>query len=193
MKQSLLLVIIFFSVVLKTNPLAPNQYCDDGGVLENDEPCEDQYQCPAWATLGECTKNPTYMLTCCKRSCKACKGRGSTNYDLKSLYGKRCPKKFEHYGKSRTTALLLCIFLSTFGAGYFYYGYTGLGFLKLTLELGVCFVVPSGVGTSLIPSISKALMSSITCFIHCGLFAWRIVIIAKIANGSLGPVDTCYY
>ena len=28
--------------------------------------------CPAWAFTGECTINPRYMLTACRKSCKQC-------------------------------------------------------------------------------------------------------------------------
>ena len=30
-------------------------------------------RCPAWAAAGECSKNAKYMLTYCRKSCKACK------------------------------------------------------------------------------------------------------------------------
>ena len=38
-------------------------------ILEcNDEEAD----CSKWAEVGECQKNPTYMLKSCKKSCKAC-------------------------------------------------------------------------------------------------------------------------
>lgn len=37
--------------------------------------CEDKnLHCPYWASVGECTKNPKYMLHNCFKSCGVCKG-----------------------------------------------------------------------------------------------------------------------
>ena len=30
---------------------------------------DDNENCPGWADVGECTKNPNYMLVYCKKSC----------------------------------------------------------------------------------------------------------------------------
>ena len=32
-------------------------------------------RCGEWAALGECTKNAGYMMTTCRKSCKACKSK----------------------------------------------------------------------------------------------------------------------
>ena len=32
-------------------------------------------KCGEWAALGECTKNPGYMMSTCKKACKACKSK----------------------------------------------------------------------------------------------------------------------
>ena len=35
--------------------------------------CEDMDQhCEAWSTLGECEKNPQYMLVNCAKACRVC-------------------------------------------------------------------------------------------------------------------------
>jgi hypothetical protein len=35
--------------------------------------CEDESQyCSYWASMGECSRNPSYMMAYCKRSCNAC-------------------------------------------------------------------------------------------------------------------------
>ncbi len=37
--------------------------------------CADGHeQCPEWAYFGECQKNPGFMTSNCKKSCKACEG-----------------------------------------------------------------------------------------------------------------------
>jgi hypothetical protein len=42
--------------------------------------CVDQQpDCSGWAQMGECTKNPMFMLQMCRRSCNQCDGvRGGT-------------------------------------------------------------------------------------------------------------------
>ena len=46
--------------------------------------CEDDAQyaasCPGWAGVGECSKNPDFMLVYCKKSCNACEGKFSVYY-----------------------------------------------------------------------------------------------------------------
>jgi len=40
-------------------------------------PCTDDNQnCAAWASMGECQRNPNYMLTNCRQSCGVCGGPG---------------------------------------------------------------------------------------------------------------------
>ena len=40
---------------------------------ENKLPCvDDDYQCNSWASVGECTANPSYMNKSCRYSCKIC-------------------------------------------------------------------------------------------------------------------------
>ena len=34
---------------------------------------DDRKECPEWASDGECTNNPGFMLNNCKKSCKTCK------------------------------------------------------------------------------------------------------------------------
>lgn len=36
-------------------------------------------RCGGWASAGECTKNPNFMLTCCQASCGVCGARTSTS------------------------------------------------------------------------------------------------------------------
>mmetsp|Transcript_14903 Transcript_14903/g.40177 ORF Transcript_14903/g.40177 Transcript_14903/m.40177 type:complete len:118 (-) Transcript_14903:404-757(-) len=36
------------------------------------EDTQDKEQCLSWAFFGECEKNPGYMLTNCRKSCKQC-------------------------------------------------------------------------------------------------------------------------
>ena len=54
---------------------------DGGGGKSGNEgsaaPCRDlQADCPGWAKLGECSKNPKYMLSSCRKSCGACGSGG---------------------------------------------------------------------------------------------------------------------
>mmetsp|Transcript_10292 Transcript_10292/g.14768 ORF Transcript_10292/g.14768 Transcript_10292/m.14768 type:complete len:155 (+) Transcript_10292:91-555(+) len=51
---------------------AEEEILADGTLLTTDE-CVDQNEaCYSWAEMGECEKNPGYMLTNCKLSCKQC-------------------------------------------------------------------------------------------------------------------------
>ena len=48
---------------------------------------EDQAQeCPGWAESGECTLNPTYMLTNCAASCKQ---QAESDREMAAAIGKR--------------------------------------------------------------------------------------------------------
>ena len=44
--------------------------------------------CESWALAGECEKNPGYMLTSCRKSCKTCPSpapkKGAPPADLKT-------------------------------------------------------------------------------------------------------------
>ena len=42
-------------------------------LLFTDQICEDKNQyCSYWAGIGECSKNPNYMLDACAKSCEYC-------------------------------------------------------------------------------------------------------------------------
>lgn len=48
-------------------------YDDDGGKDSATSNCIDTHElCSYWASLGECNKNPNYMLSGCPVSCKSC-------------------------------------------------------------------------------------------------------------------------
>ncbi|GAB1610736.1 zinc metalloproteinase nas-14-like isoform X2 [Argonauta hians] len=58
------------------SPGQPIKLCSGGGGGGKKD-CVDSHQsCPTWASKGECTKNPDYMLVNCKKSCKKCDGGG---------------------------------------------------------------------------------------------------------------------
>ena len=49
---------------------------EDDKEDDGDDLCKnDHEQCETWAKLGECKKNPTYMLNSCRKSCGVCVGR----------------------------------------------------------------------------------------------------------------------
>ena len=53
-------------VALKSSHPMYNTSCNivgDTGLYDDDE------KCPGWADVGECAKNPNYMLVYCKKSC----------------------------------------------------------------------------------------------------------------------------
>ena len=53
-------------VTLKSSHPMSNMCCNivgDTGLQDDNE------KCPGWANLGECAKNPNYMLVYCKKSC----------------------------------------------------------------------------------------------------------------------------
>ena len=53
--------------------------------------CKDneETQCPAWAKLGYCSKNPSYMAKNCALSCGKC---GKTPFVMKALFLKNVTK-----------------------------------------------------------------------------------------------------
>jgi len=60
----------------------------DGGTVltksntEQKDTCEDYHEnCSGWADMGECEKNPKYMLNNCKQSCGSCKKRESVEVE----------------------------------------------------------------------------------------------------------------
>lgn len=62
-----------------SNPVDTEKMTDE---RNNDERrlsyCHDNHNnCQYWASIGECSKNPGYMLHNCKRSCGQCSGSGS--------------------------------------------------------------------------------------------------------------------
>lgn len=62
------------------SPSQPTRKCSGGGGGSKD--CVDKNsQCGGWAAIGECTKNPDYMLENCKKSCKKCGGGGGGGED----------------------------------------------------------------------------------------------------------------
>ena len=53
-------------VTLKSSHPMSNICCNivgDTGLQDDNE------KCPGWADVGECAKNPSYMLVYCKKSC----------------------------------------------------------------------------------------------------------------------------
>ena len=53
-------------VTLKSSHPMSNICCNivgDTGLQDDNE------KCPGWANVGECAKNPNYMLVYCKKSC----------------------------------------------------------------------------------------------------------------------------
>lgn len=52
-----------------------DDFDDDDFEDEVDESCKDTHEhCSFWASHGECTKNPKYMLKGCPKSCNSCPG-----------------------------------------------------------------------------------------------------------------------
>ena len=53
-------------VTLKSSHPMSNICCN----IVGDTGLQDDYEkCPGWANVGECAKNPNYMLVYCKKSC----------------------------------------------------------------------------------------------------------------------------
>uniref|UniRef100_H2XRW8 ShKT domain-containing protein n=1 Tax=Ciona intestinalis TaxID=7719 RepID=H2XRW8_CIOIN len=55
--------------------------------------------CPSWANDGECSANPSYMLTYCRKSCKQCNG-GTTNGNCRNK-DSRCRGWRSYCGNNR--------------------------------------------------------------------------------------------
>jgi len=74
-------------------------------VLESAEVCkdlDDPTQCKAWANLGECKKNPNYMLVKCKKSCGKCPTTSTTdNGDCKDLHDTTQCKTWAELGECK--------------------------------------------------------------------------------------------
>merc|ERR1712043_17009 len=57
-----------------------------GGQSQGSSNCQDKNsQCAAWAGMGECSRNPKYMLSNCQRSCNACSSSSSNTPESTSL------------------------------------------------------------------------------------------------------------
>lgn len=52
-------------------------YNNNEATFDEDLCTDDNKLCAEWAEMGECEKNPNYMLNNCKRSCHVCKFDGS--------------------------------------------------------------------------------------------------------------------
>mgnify|MGYP002630358070 FL=1 len=63
----------------KWNPKSSSSSGDGSNENESSSSsCRDlQTDCSGWAQQGECSKNPKYMLSSCRKSCGACGGSGS--------------------------------------------------------------------------------------------------------------------
>ena len=58
-----------------------DMYDDDDD--DDDKECIDKHEhCSFWASLNECTKNPTYMLSSCMKSCNNCNHNNNNNNGL---------------------------------------------------------------------------------------------------------------
>mmetsp|Transcript_9769 Transcript_9769/g.13814 ORF Transcript_9769/g.13814 Transcript_9769/m.13814 type:complete len:229 (-) Transcript_9769:181-867(-) len=52
----------------------------------NDELTDKHGQCGNWAEIGECERNPSYMLTNCQKSCEQAKEQEDSLVSVKSFY-----------------------------------------------------------------------------------------------------------
>jgi len=52
-------------------------------VVKREELCEDNHEkCSDWAGMGECEKNPSYMLAYCRKSCEQCQDHQSEDISI---------------------------------------------------------------------------------------------------------------
>jgi hypothetical protein len=74
---------------------ARNDNDDESALLQPPpDACEDtREECPGWATIGECDKNPGFMKYYCPVSCKTCP---SLPYDHSTRYGEPQTVFMEH-------------------------------------------------------------------------------------------------
>lgn len=69
--------------------------------LPKDSNCPDDYNdCPTWASNGECTINPEFMLYKCKSSCESCKLNPQQLYNVSAIYNTREPTGCAYHGYS---------------------------------------------------------------------------------------------
>lgn len=68
--------------------------------LPRSSDCEDNYEgCPVWASRGECTINPEYMLYNCASSCEACALNDQEKYNVTYIYNSREPTGCVYHGE----------------------------------------------------------------------------------------------
>ena len=61
--------------------------------METTDDCIDKHSdCPYWASVGECTYNPKYMLSGCRVSCRQCGNVDSDQLECKNYFPDECPK-----------------------------------------------------------------------------------------------------
>ena len=61
---SLVLIYLFTSISAISATTPPPANCEDDSQYKS--------QCPGWAKIGECQKNPAWMKLHCRKSCKIC-------------------------------------------------------------------------------------------------------------------------
>merc|ERR1719401_3312019 len=72
-------ILVTLAVAAEVVPSAPaaDDICDadNGTCASGGHACADDHDdCPAWRDLGECDRNPGYMLKSCRWSCQVCDG-----------------------------------------------------------------------------------------------------------------------
>jgi hypothetical protein len=68
--------------------------------LPKSRDCENKYDgCEAWATDGECSINPEYMLYNCPSSCQACALNDQQKYNVTYIYNTRDPAGCVYHGE----------------------------------------------------------------------------------------------
>ena len=87
------------------------------------ENCKDaDTRCEGWAKVGECTKNPTWMATNCRKSCNKCEDEQckdkSTEADCKFWKARHyCPKSSKWYSFMKDNCQKTCEFCGKKSAG----------------------------------------------------------------------------
>ena len=72
--SSLEVVCTVFGVCTADVPIDPSEALPDApNCVDMDEHCE------AWSGLGECEKNPEYMLVNCAKACRVCETMSKIN------------------------------------------------------------------------------------------------------------------
>ena len=159
--------------------------CSDAAaaVAYSSATCED-IRDSSCACCGFCNKEAQYDdYTTCENGASWCNFCTASEYAEQPIFDTLCTDQ----PKSWIAALLLTLFLGEFGAGYFYYGYGGLGAAMLVLFFVMLFV-----GVMLL--CCRIAAGNIPIYVGaCVMYIWALVLCGLIGVTQFLPASDDTY